>query len=199
MGDWNRFRRNTGGTLVEKCCHFFDLMNLIIGTRPLRVMASGAQDVNHLDEVYDGAVPDIIDNAFAIIEYEGGVRANLDLCMFAEGSKFQEEIVVVGSAGKIEAFVPPGHSAEPGLVRVSTRREGVVEEIEPGTAIIPYRGHHHGSSYFEHLDFIEAIRSGTPPAVDFEDGLWSVALGEAGHISIDEGRIVELSELVPGI
>ena len=28
VNDWNRFSRNTGGTLVEKCCHFFDLMNL---------------------------------------------------------------------------------------------------------------------------------------------------------------------------
>ena len=28
VGDWNRFTANTGGTLVEKCCHFFDLMNL---------------------------------------------------------------------------------------------------------------------------------------------------------------------------
>ena len=28
VGDWNRFARNTGGTLVEKCCHFFDLMRL---------------------------------------------------------------------------------------------------------------------------------------------------------------------------
>ena len=54
VGHWNRFSANTGGTLVEKCCHFFDLMNLIVGERPTRVMASGAQDVNHLDEVYDG-------------------------------------------------------------------------------------------------------------------------------------------------
>ena len=30
VGDWNRFSRNTGGTMVEKCCHFFDLMRLII-------------------------------------------------------------------------------------------------------------------------------------------------------------------------
>ena len=29
VGDWNRFSRNTGGTMVEKCCHFFDLMRLI--------------------------------------------------------------------------------------------------------------------------------------------------------------------------
>jgi myo-inositol 2-dehydrogenase/D-chiro-inositol 1-dehydrogenase len=30
VGDWNRFNRNTGGTMVEKCCHFFDLMRLIL-------------------------------------------------------------------------------------------------------------------------------------------------------------------------
>ena len=34
VGDWNRFNRYTGGTLVEKCCHFFDLMNLIARQRP---------------------------------------------------------------------------------------------------------------------------------------------------------------------
>ncbi|MFN4173451.1 MAG: Gfo/Idh/MocA family protein, partial [Pseudorhodobacter sp.] len=55
VGDWNRFNRNTGGTLVEKCCHFFDLMRLIAGCDPVRVMASGGQGVNHLDETYDGA------------------------------------------------------------------------------------------------------------------------------------------------
>lgn len=56
MDNWNRFNRNSGGTLVEKCCHFFDLMNLILRAKPLRVLASGAQDVNHLDERYNGEV-----------------------------------------------------------------------------------------------------------------------------------------------
>ena len=37
VGDWNRFNRNTGGTLVEKCCHFFDLMRLILQDEPVRV------------------------------------------------------------------------------------------------------------------------------------------------------------------
>lgn len=56
VGNWNRFNKNTGGTLVEKCCHFFDLMTLIIDSKPTRVMASGGQSVNHLDEEYDGQV-----------------------------------------------------------------------------------------------------------------------------------------------
>ncbi|MGD9933574.1 MAG: Gfo/Idh/MocA family protein, partial [Dehalococcoidia bacterium] len=106
VGDWNRFNRNTGGTLVEKCCHFFDLMRLVTCSEPVRVYASGAQDLNHLDERYEGETPDILDNAFVIVDFENGVRAMLDLCMFAEGSKNQEEIAATGSRGKVEAFLP---------------------------------------------------------------------------------------------
>lgn len=58
MNNWNRFNVNSGGTLVEKCCHFFDLMRLFAGANPIRVMASGAIDVNHKDEIYDGKVLD---------------------------------------------------------------------------------------------------------------------------------------------
>ena len=41
---------------MEKCCHFFDLMRLFAGANPVRLMASGAIDVNHKDEIYDGKV-----------------------------------------------------------------------------------------------------------------------------------------------
>ena len=37
---------------MEKCCHFFDLMCLIVDAAPTRVYASGGQDVNHLEERY---------------------------------------------------------------------------------------------------------------------------------------------------
>ncbi|MEO1306789.1 MAG: Gfo/Idh/MocA family oxidoreductase, partial [Pseudomonadota bacterium] len=109
VGHWNRFNRLTGGTLVEKCCHFFDLMRLTLGAEPVRVMASGGQVANHLDESYGGEVPDIWDSAYTIVDFSNGTRAMLELCMFAEGSKYQEEISAVGPDGKIEALVPgPG-------------------------------------------------------------------------------------------
>ena len=59
VGNWNRFNRNSGGTFVEKCCHFFDLMRLTLKSDPVRVMASAGQMVNHLNETYDGKTPDI--------------------------------------------------------------------------------------------------------------------------------------------
>ncbi|NNC74349.1 MAG: Gfo/Idh/MocA family oxidoreductase [Acidimicrobiia bacterium] len=191
VGDWNRFSRNTGGTLVEKCCHFFDLMNLIIGSRPKTVMASGAQDVNHLDEEYEGEVPDILDNAFVVVDYENGSRAMLDLCMFAEGSLNEQEIAVTGDTGKVEAFVPQN------LVRLGRRTEGrQVREIVVDDDHVVYQGLHEGSSYLEHIDFLGAIREGASPKVTLDDGLWSVAMGVAGHRSIEEGRAVALSEVM---
>jgi hypothetical protein len=46
-------------------------------------------------------VPDIIDNAYVIVEFDNGSRGMLDLCMFAEGSKNEQEISVVGDIGKV--------------------------------------------------------------------------------------------------
>lgn len=193
VGNWNRFSKNTGGTLVEKCCHFFDLMVHILGDRPVRVYASGAQDVNHLDELYDGRRPDILDNAYVVVDFSDGARAVLDLCMFAEATYHQEEVSVVGDAGKIEALIPPN------LVRIGRRGTHYIGEMEIHHVEDPriaYVGHHHGASYLEHLDFLEAIRSGARPEVSVEDGLLSVAIGVAAHRSIAEARPVELTEVL---
>ncbi len=195
VDDWNRLNRNTGGTLVEKCCHFFDLMNLIVGDRPVSVMASGGQDVNHLDERYGGERADILDNAYVIVEYPGGERAMLDLCMFAEATKHSEEVVAVGDQGKIEALLPQS------VIRIGRRGEhfvGNVRDIPVQADDVGHEGYHHGASYLEHVAFLDAVRSEAPPAVTVEDGLWSVAIGVAAHRSIDEGRSVELAEVIEG-
>lgn len=190
VGHWNRFNRNTGGTLVEKCCHFFDLMNLAIPALPVRVFASGGQDVNHLDECYGGEVPDILDNAFVIVDYANGARAHLDLCMFAESSRNEQEITAVGPSGKLETNVPEGR------MRVGTRKWKDHREFDcDADPRIAHAGFHHGASYLEHLGFVRAIRSGEKPEVTVVDGLRSVAIGLAAHRSIDEGRVVEISEI----
>ncbi|MFM8238618.1 MAG: Gfo/Idh/MocA family protein [Actinomycetota bacterium] len=191
VGNWNRFNRNTGGTLVEKCCHFFDLMRLAAGADPVRVLASGGQDVNHLDEVYDGERPDILDNAYVIVEFANGVRGCLDLCMFAEGSRNEQELAAVGATGKIEAFVPEG------TVRIGDRATRTVTDTDASADDrIAYAGFHHGASYLELVDFAEAIRNGGAAAVTPRDGTWSVATGVAAHRSIAEGRPVMLAEVL---
>jgi predicted dehydrogenase len=188
--NWNRFNRNTGGTLVEKCCHFFDLMNQVVPGEPVRVLASGAQSVNHLDEAYDGEVPDILDNAYVIVEYDSGARAMLDLCMFAEGSHHEQQLAITGDIGKLETTVP-------GEELYISKREGMTGEVVPipMDARVKEVGLHHGASFLEHLAFIDAIVKGKPPAVTTEDGLWSVIIGLAGQQSIETGQSVDIKTM----
>ncbi|KAG6489351.1 inositol 2-dehydrogenase 2-like [Zingiber officinale] len=194
VNNWNRFNVNTGGTLVEKCCHFFDLMMLFAAANPVRVMASGSIDVNHKDEIYDGKVPDIIDNAFVIVEFDNGSRGMLDLCMFAEGSKNEQEISVVGDIGKGEAFVPES------IIRVGLRAEGRtgVKTEKAEDERIKYDGLHHGSSYLEHMHLLSMLKGERlgAPAVRLTDGLLSVAIGVAAQLSIEKGRFIAIQEVL---
>jgi len=125
VNEWNKDIEKTGDTLVEKCCHFFDLFRLISGQE----MQSCETKVTRglLDEHYgydkrdDNPVP-IIDSAYVLLDFhtndQAGRKYNgsshlqrstlgmLELCMFADGSRHQEEIVVTGLKGRLEAYLP---------------------------------------------------------------------------------------------
>ena len=197
VGDWNRFNRNTGGTFVEKCCHFFDLMRLILQSDPVRVLASAGQAVNHLDERYDGEAPDIWDHGYVLVDFASGARAMLELCMFAEGSRYQEEISAVGANGKIECLVPgptrfwPAHLGAPPTpqVIVSPRNPPGPRAVEiPVEHALLAAGDHNGSTFFQHRRFVDAVRRDGPVEVSLRDGWWAVAVGMAAQISAHEGR-----------
>ena len=201
VNDWNRFNRRSGGTLVEKCCHFFDLMRHIAGCDPVRVMASGGQAHNHLDERYDGETPDIWDHAYVIVDFENGLRAMLELCMFAEGAEFQEEISVIGPAGKIECKVPgpgrfwPAHLGEPPIpqVIVSPRAPKGPRLLEtPVDPALLAAGDHNGSTYYQHQGFAAVVRGEAAPEVSLHDGWWACAMGMAAQFSAQTGQAVDL-------
>jgi predicted dehydrogenase len=192
VNDWNRFNRYSGGTLVEKCCHFFDLMRLILRAEPTNVMASAAQSHNHLDEAYNGETPDIIDNAYALLDFDSGARALLELCMFAEGSRYQEEICAVGAKGKIECLIPgptrfwAEHLGAPPVPKivVSPRHPAGPEEIEievPPELLVA--GDHHGSTFYQHQKFQQVVLGNGSPEVTLEDGWRAVKMGMAAQLS----------------
>jgi myo-inositol 2-dehydrogenase/D-chiro-inositol 1-dehydrogenase len=205
VGDWNRFSANTGGTLVEKCCHYFNLMDLILKERPVRVFASGGQRVNHLDESYGGRRPDILDSAYVVVEYPSGARAMLDLCMFAEATTDNEHITVVGDEGKLESLLPSqvlrhGRREDWGRRQAWGQPSGTGRGVSVRTVRdtnIKYLGHHFGASYRR----APAFRGRHPRRPAGRDPAGRrparVATGMAAHKSIDEGRVVNLSEVLP--
>jgi len=202
INDWNRLNKFTGGTLVEKCCHFFDLMRLVLQSEPTQVMASGAQMVNHLDEVYNGESSDIWDAAYALFDFNNGAKSMLELCMFAEGSEFQEHITAVGPKGKIECLIPgptrfwPNHLGKPPEPRlIVSPREPVgatVIEVSVDEKLLA-AGDHHGSTYYQHQAFRRVVLGEQAPEVTLSDGWMAVRMGMAAQQSSEQKRVIELS------
>jgi len=191
VGDWNRFNRNSGGTLVEKCCHFFDLMRHILQDEPVRIYASGGQDVNHLDERYDGETPDILDNALVTVDFAGGARASLDLCMFADGSEQQEDIYALGAKGKLEVALPRASVIFSPRAPFGEEKRPIAEPVAtPPEALAA--GDHWGATYFQLTHFHRSLIEGSAPLITAQDGLRSVQMGAAAQRSIASGQPITL-------
>lgn len=201
IGDWNRFNAKTGGTLVEKCCHFFDLMRLILQEEPVRVMASAGQGFNHLDETYDDETPDIWDHGYVIVDFAGGARAMLELCMFAEGAEYQEEITAIGTKAKIEAKVPGpgrfwpaalGDAPVPQIVISPRAPKGPFTAEIPVDPTLLAAGDHNGSTFYQHQRFNAVVRGEGQVEVTAIDGMKAVAMGLAAQESARTGKAVTL-------
>ena len=201
IGDWNRFNAKTGGTLVEKCCHFFDLMRLILQDEPVRVMASAGQGFNHLDETYDDETPDIWDHGYVIVDFAGGARAMLELCMFAEGAEYQEEITAIGPKAKIEAKVPGpgrfwpaalGDAPVPQIVISPRAPKGPFAAEIPVDPTLLAAGDHNGSTFYQHQRFNAVVRGKGQVEVTAIDGMKAVAMGLAAQESARTGKAVTL-------
>ena len=200
VGNWNRFNRNSGGTLVEKCCHFFDLMRLLVADEPIRIMASAGQNCNHLDEVYQGESPDILDNAFVIVDFKSGRRAMLDLCMFAQGSRYEQEVCALGSTGKLECLIPgpellwKEQQAAPRVVLSPNKPVGPIDAKIEIDAKVLAAGAHSGGTYYQHLGFQRAITHHTEVEVGIDDGLKAVVMGMAAQHSAVSGQAVNITD-----
>jgi len=176
-------------------------MRLILRDDPVRVMASGGQAVNHLDERYGGEAPDIWDHAYVIVDFAGGARAMLELCMFAEGARYQEEISAVGPAGKVECLGPgpgrfwPDHLGAPPVAQliVSPRAPKGPQSVEiPVDPALLAAGDHNGSTFYQHQRFARSVLDGGPVEVGALDGWWAVAMGMAAQQSAATGQAVAL-------
>ena len=195
VGQWNKFNRYSGGTLVEKCCHYFDLINLMAEARPIKVYASGGRAVNFLDFEQDGQRSDIDDHALVIVEYENAVRASFALNMFSQ--ELYEEMVVSGSMGRLVAseqasFRPAVGSRARLLVEVAGHPDydgkpiGYPEAIE--------RSGHYGATYFEHIALMDRLEGKPADAATPQQGMWSLIVASAAQHSMDTGREVRIGE-----
>lgn len=197
VDQWNKFSSSSGGTLVEKCCHYFDLLNLFAQSKPVSLYASGSMAVNFKEFEYEGKKSDILDNASVVINYENGVSAMFDLCMFSP--LFYEEVVICGDEGRLKAYEQEDFQpAERPLSYLEVMR-GEKQPSRITTPLYPSyieSSGHSGATYYEHVHFVDSMEGKTTNAATVEDGFWSIVVGCAAELSAETGRVIMIDELL---
>lgn len=197
VGQWNKFNEYSGGTLVEKCCHYFDLINLMAQARPTKVFASGGQAVNFLDFKKEGKSSDIDDHGFVIIEYANGVRANFTLNMFS--ADFDEEMIVVGEKGRIvaaEKFCFQRLAPTKTTLAIELGESGASRKMDLAYPSLIEGSGHHGSTYFEHQAFLDQLEGKDVDAATVQQGLWAMIVASAAQHSIAVGEAVNVDKYI---
>ena len=197
VGQWNKFSRMSGGTLVEKCCHYFDLINMFAQARPSRVYASGGQAVNFLDFEKDGERSDIDDHAYVVIDYSNGVRASFTLNMFCPD--FSEEIIIVGDKGKLiaqENFNFQQRTESTTTVEILKGELGVSKKMDVSYTRALEQSGHHGSTYYEHIAFVDQLEGKSVNCATAMQGMWSMIVASAAQQSMLTGQALDIDAFI---
>lgn len=192
VGQWITQKQRSGGALVEKDCHHFDLFNWFAGDVPRSVAAFGAVDLVYGAERFEGVTPDVLDSAQVLVQFRNGAMAALMLCMYCTGYREGLEIGVIGTEGWMIA-----NTGRKDRLRIASRGSGDEETVDFTLPPDVRKLSHSGAVYLEHLAFAENIRANNRPATDACVAWWSTVPALAAERAIEEQRVVSLDEFGP--
>jgi len=195
---WFFETEKSGGALLDKNCHHFDLFSWFIRSRPYRVFAMGGQHVVKGKSVKVNCSyapdqnlmiknPDIVDHAFVLVEYENGARANLGLCMYEVDPLEGLEIGIIGSNGS-HALAKRDVTLNAGGGPQGMMREVPVDYVSDNLGI------GHIGAHIQHVEFVQRMRDRRQPFASLLRARESMVVCMAAERSIKEKREVKISE-----
>ena len=152
VDNWRRSLERTGGSLLEKNCHHFDLFNWYAESKPVKVSAIGGN--RGADADTDSGM---LDHAWVNVEYANGARASLGLSLFQP-----------------DGYLELGTLGDDGSAVCTSPDEKLMIKNRQGEQRYDY-GHlddcpfDHGGEVEQHLAFVERIRTGRPSEVTPEE------------------------------
>lgn len=164
----------SGGALLDKNCHDFDLFNWYADADPVRVSAFGGQHVLERDT-------DVLDQATVIVEYENGVVGSLDLCLYAPWGQRTRRYELRGTEG---VFRSPEEA---------TTIERFASEGSHRTTIETV-GSHMGGDYVQMHRFLSGVRGDADPPGTLLDAKKAAAVSIAAETAIRTGEVVTIDE-----
>lgn len=205
--DWHSTFANTGGLLLQKGSHDFDLINWFAGSPAADVLALGSRDVfgggrpddlrcracdekdicaEFLDTdravcAFRGEV-DVLDNHLVLVNYENGFKASYQECHYTPEDN--REFIFIGTEGKISVdFLADRILWRP---RHRGRERAVFEGCSAG------EGGHSGGDAGILRELTLCLDRGTRPLAGGEEGLEAIRVGLAAHESIRTGGPVRI-------
>lgn len=195
---WFFDENKSGGAILDKDCHHFDIFNWYIKSQPVKVFAFGGQDVakgeNYKincsyapDKNLIVHSPSIVDHASVLVEYENGAKGNLGLCMYEIEPISGLEIGGIGNNGS--HFLAKKDTS----LIVGGGPLGETKEIE-----VDYFGDNEGIGHIgcqvERKDFLRCVEERIEPYANLYIGRQAMVVSFAAEKSIKEGRVVYISE-----
>jgi predicted dehydrogenase len=182
-GDWIQDDRRSGGCLVDKNCHHFDLMNWWVESKPRSVAAFGGCAVNRVIE----GPHQVHDHATVSFEYHSGVRGTLQLCMFALDFPREDlEMGVVGDRGTLVTRISQ--------IEILQWKKGFIQKEPIVHKVKAPRGEGWGSHLgFDeiHDEFLNCIEEDRQPLTTVERCVDGTMMAIAAEESIKKGVIVD--------
>ncbi len=183
-GNWIQNKTMSGGMMVDKNCHHFDLMNWWADSRPKHVAAFGGLAVNRVIE----GPNQVNDHATVNCQYANGVLGTLQICMFARDFPHEDlEMGVVGEEGVLQTRISTIEILQ--WKRGQDKGEPIAHKIEAKAAV--GWGGHLGFSEI-HEAFLDAVIDGKPNLTSVAQCIDGTRLAIAAEQAIAERRIVEL-------
>jgi hypothetical protein len=174
------------------------------------MQAIAQRGINYHDEPHQADFP-IIDAAYVTMpweslsisdkEYSSRTMSCLELCMYADGSRHQEEVIVTGTKGRLEAYLPENkvyafqrpstdlwtdRTVPPPLGAIKCQvwdcsDAAEVHHTDP-TVLPKHGGYHYGSTAVEWYKLLNAFRQYEEtgiwkPLVSLDDGIRAVEMG----------------------
>jgi predicted dehydrogenase len=164
----------SGGALLEKNCHDFDLFNWYFEERPVSVTAVGGQHVFEKDT-------DIVDHATVIVEYAGGQHATLELCLYAPFTNEREanrQYEIRGSEGVLR---------QDETIRLYDR--DTVQTIEHESVY----GGHGGADLYQTKNFLRARTGDATPPATIDDARRAAAVALAAEEAMETDGAVDVT------
>lgn len=170
----------SGGIFRDMTIHDFDMARLLLGAEPVSVLATASVLIDKaIGEAGD------YDTAIAVLTTADGLQ-----CIIANSRRstygYDQRIEVLGSKGMVSA-----ENQRPVSIEIADRdgfSRPPLHDFFMTRYIDAYAN--------EIAAFVDAIAAGAQPSPGGEEGLRALALADAAMMSVDQGRKVELKEVM---